>query len=64
MAEGKLQSRKCGNDVVPVENTPLIIAPAETYDLVVTIAENMILRIQSNCKDRTGYSSLWFGAWS
>jgi CopA family copper-resistance protein len=51
-----------GNDMVPVEVDRLIIAPAETYDLVVTIVENMSYEFRATAEDRTGYSSLWLGA--
>ena len=50
-----------GNDVVPVEVDRLIIAPAETYDLVVTIPEDMSYEFRATSEDRTGYSSLWLG---
>ena len=51
-----------GNDMVPVEVDRLIIAPAETYDVVVTIPENMSYEFRATSEDRTGYSSLWLGA--
>ena len=51
-----------GNDVVPVEVDRLIIAPAETYDLVVTIPDNMSYEFRATSEDRTGASSLWLGA--
>jgi CopA family copper-resistance protein len=51
-----------GNDVVPVEVDRLIIAPAETYDLVVTVPENMRYEFRATSEDRTGYSSLWLGS--
>lgn len=50
-----------GNDMVPVEVDRLIIAPAETYDLVVTIPEDMSYEFRATSEDRTGYSSLWLG---
>ena len=50
-----------GNDMVPVEVDRLIIAPAETYDLGVTIPENMSYEFRATSEDRTGYSSLWLG---
>ena len=50
-----------GNDVVPVEVDRLIIAPAETYDVVVTIPENMSYEFRATSEDRTGASSLWLG---
>jgi len=51
-----------GNDMVPVEVDRLIIAPAETYDLVVTIPENMSYEFRATSEDRTGHSSLWLGS--
>jgi CopA family copper-resistance protein len=50
-----------GNDMVPVEVDRLIIAPAETYDLVVSIPQNMSYEFRATSEDRTGYSSLWLG---
>lgn len=50
-----------GNDVQPVEVDRLIIAPAETYDLIVTIPDNMSYEFRATSEDRTGYSSLWLG---
>jgi CopA family copper-resistance protein len=50
-----------GNDIVPVEVDRLIIAPAETYDLVVTVPENMSYEFRATSEDRTGASSLWLG---
>jgi len=51
-----------GNDMIPVEVDRLIIAPAETYDLVVTIPENMSYEFRATSEDRTGASSLWLGS--
>ncbi|HEX5152817.1 MAG TPA: multicopper oxidase domain-containing protein [Parafilimonas sp.] len=50
-----------GNDIEPVEVDRLIIAPAETYDLLVTIPENMSYEFRATSEDRTGASSLWLG---
>lgn len=50
-----------GNEVVPVQVDRLIIAPAETYDVVVTIPENMSYEFRATSEDRTGASSLWLG---
>jgi FtsP/CotA-like multicopper oxidase with cupredoxin domain len=50
-----------GNEVMPVEVDRLIIAPAETYDLLVTIPENMSYEFRATSEDRTGASSLWLG---
>ena len=51
-----------GNDMVPIEVDRLIIAPAETYDVVVTIPENMSYEFRATAEDRTGYSSVWLGS--
>lgn len=51
-----------GNDMVPVEVDRLIIAPAETYDVVVTVPENMSYEFKATSEDRTGASSLWLGS--
>lgn len=50
-----------GNDLQPVEVDRLIIAPSETYDLVVTIPGNMSYEFRATSEDRTGASSLWLG---
>lgn len=52
---------KDGNDVEPVEVDRLIIAVAETYDLVVTIPDNGSYEFLSTSEDRTGFTSLWLG---
>ncbi|RYY47113.1 MAG: copper oxidase [Chitinophagaceae bacterium] len=51
-----------GNEVMPVDVDRLIIAPAETYDVEVTIPENMSYEFRATSEDRTGASSLWLGA--
>ena len=50
-----------GNDVDPVEVDRLIIAPAETYDLMVTIPENMSYEFSATSEDRTNHASVWLG---
>jgi CopA family copper-resistance protein len=50
-----------GNELEPVEVDRLIIAPAETYDVVVTIPEDMSYEFRATSEDRTGASSLWLG---
>jgi CopA family copper-resistance protein len=50
-----------GNDVDPVAVDRLIIAPSETYDLEVTIPQNMNYEFRATSEDRTGASSLWLG---
>jgi FtsP/CotA-like multicopper oxidase with cupredoxin domain len=51
-----------GNDVVPVEVNRLIIAPSETYDVIVTIPENNSYEFLSTAEDRTKSTSLWLGS--
>ena len=51
-----------GNDVVPVEVDRMIVAPAETYDVLVTAPENMSYEFRVTPEDRTGASSLWLGS--
>ncbi len=51
-----------GNDMMPVEVDRLIIAPAETYDVVVTVPADMSYEFRATAEDRTGYSSLWLGS--
>ena len=50
-----------GNDVEPVEVDRLIIGIAETYDVVVTIPENMSYEFRATPEDRTKATSLWLG---
>lgn len=51
-----------GNDVVPVMVDRLIIGPAETYDVVVTIPSNMQYEFLATPEDRSGSASLWLGS--
>ncbi|MBB6269745.1 CopA family copper-resistance protein [Pedobacter cryoconitis] len=51
-----------GNDVEPVEVDRLIIAPSETYDVIVTVPENKSYEFLSTAEDRTGSTSLWLGS--
>jgi CopA family copper-resistance protein len=51
-----------GNDVEPVEVDRLIIAPSETYDLIVTIPEDMQYEFLATAEDRTNSTSLWLGS--
>lgn len=51
-----------GNDVEPVEVDRLIIAPSETYDVMVTIPENMSYEFLATAEDRTKSTSLWLGS--
>lgn len=51
-----------GEDVVPVEVDRLIIAVAETYDLVLTIPEeHTAFEFLATSEDRIGSTSLWLG---
>jgi CopA family copper-resistance protein len=50
-----------GEDVVPAEVDRLIIAPAETYDLVVTIPKAGSYEFLATPEDRTKTTSLWLG---
>ena len=51
-----------GNDVVPVEVDRLLIAVSETYDVIVTIPENMSYEFLVTAEDRTKSASLWLGS--
>src|SRR5665647_1328299 len=51
-----------GNDVEPVEVDRLIIAVAETYDVVVTIPDNKCYEFLVTSEDRTKSASLWLGS--
>jgi FtsP/CotA-like multicopper oxidase with cupredoxin domain len=51
-----------GNDVEPVEVDRLIIAVSETYDVVVTIPDNMSYEFLVTPEDRTKSASLWLGS--
>jgi CopA family copper-resistance protein len=50
-----------GEDMVPLEVDRLIIAPAETYDLVVTIPKAGSYEFLATAEDRTKTTSLWLG---
>lgn len=51
-----------GNDVQPVDVDRLLIAPSETYDLVVAIPEDMQYELLATAEDRSGSASLWLGS--
>jgi len=51
-----------GNDVEPVEVDRLLIAVSETYDVIVTVPENMQYEFLATSEDRTKYASLWLGS--
>ena len=50
-----------GNDIEPVEVDRLIIAPSETYDVVITIPENKSFEFLVTPEDRTKSASIWLG---
>ncbi|MGN8072112.1 multicopper oxidase domain-containing protein [Mucilaginibacter sp. 22184] len=51
-----------GEDVEPVKVDRLIIATAETYDVVVTIPKDGSYEFLATPEDRTKYTSLWLGS--
>ena len=51
-----------GNDVVPIEVDRLIVGVSETYDVVVTLANNMSYEFRATPEDRTKAASLWLGS--
>ncbi len=51
-----------GNDVEPVDVDRLLIAVSETYDVIVTIPENMSYEFLVTPEDRTKSASLWLGS--
>jgi len=51
-----------GNDVEPVLVDRLLIAPSETYDVIVTVPENKSYEFLSTAEDRTRSTSLWLGS--
>jgi len=51
-----------GNDVEPVTVDRLLIAPSETYDVIVTVPENKSYEFLSTAEDRTRSTSLWLGS--
>ncbi len=50
-----------GMDCIPVEADRLIIAAAETYDVVVTIPADGSYEFRATAEDRTKHTSLWLG---
>jgi FtsP/CotA-like multicopper oxidase with cupredoxin domain len=50
-----------GADVVPVEVDRMIIGVAETYDMILTVPENMRYEFKATAEDRTKSTSLWLG---
>lgn len=51
-----------GMDVVPVTVDRMIIAVAETFDVIVTIPEERSYEFRATAEDRTGAASLWIGS--
>ena len=51
-----------GNDVEPVVVDRMIVGIAETYDVIVTIPENMSYEFKATAEDRTNSASLWLGS--
>jgi FtsP/CotA-like multicopper oxidase with cupredoxin domain len=51
-----------GMDVEPVKVDRLIIAVAETYDVIVTIPDNRNYEFLATAEDRTQSTSLWLGS--
>ncbi|HEY9259904.1 multicopper oxidase domain-containing protein [Chitinophaga sp.] len=50
-----------GADVEPVEVDRLLVGVSETYDVMVTIPDNMQYEFMATAEDRTGSTSLWLG---
>ena len=50
-----------GKDVVPVEVDRMIVAVAETTDVIVSIPDNKSFELRATAEDRTGSTSVWLG---
>jgi hypothetical protein len=50
-----------GQDVVPVDMGRMLIAIAETYDVLVTVPEGGAYEFRATAQDGTGHSSLYLG---
>lgn len=50
-----------GNDVEAVAVDRLIIAPSETYDVIVTLPEDMQYQFLATAEDRSRSTSIWLG---
>ncbi len=51
-----------GKDVVPVQVDRILIAVAETFDIVVTVPENRrSFELSATAEDRTGFVRVWLG---
>ncbi len=51
-----------GNDVEPVEVDRLIVGVAETYDVIITIPQDMSYEFRATAEDRSKATSLWLGS--
>lgn len=51
-----------GMDVVPVEVDRMLIAVAETFDVIVTVPDSKAFELRATSEDRVGASSLWLGS--
>lgn len=51
-----------GIDVEPVEVDRMIVAVAETFDVIITIPENKQFELRATAEDRTKATSLWLGS--
>ncbi len=51
-----------GMDVVPVAVDRMLIAVAETFDVIVTIPEDRSYELRATAEDRTKSTSLWLGS--
>lgn len=51
-----------GMDVEPVEVDRMLIAVAETFDMIVTVPENKQFEFRATAEDRTKATSLWLGS--
>lgn len=50
-----------GIEVVPVTTSQLLIATAETYDVILTIPQDMQYELQITAQDISGSASVWLG---
>jgi len=50
-----------GQDVVPVDMDRMLIAVAETYDVLVTVPQSGAYEFRATAQDGTGHSSLYLG---
>ena len=50
-----------GNGVEPVNVDRMLIAVAETYDVIVTVPENKCFEFKATAEDRTNSTSVWLG---